>query len=97
MGVSMKLRVVIALLAICASAFTVGADQPDDQRDDVGSVSGIEPETDARLRGISNTQAPDEYPETALAASQRTPFSGRRLTLQQRRIFVLGLQAQEKK
>ena len=89
-------------LAICASAFAA-PDQPDDQRGKTGTGLGAEAETAAGPDKAAKTHAPGERPWTASAQdavhadSGRAPFSGRGLTLQQKRIFVLGLETQEKK
>lgn len=89
-------------LAICASALAA-TDQRDDQRGNTGTALGAEAETAAGPDKAAKTHAPGERPWTASAQdavhadSGRAPFSGRGLTLQQKRIFVLGLETQEKK
>lgn len=61
----------------------------------MADASGARSATDlARLAGNAATASAED---AAPAAGERRAASGRRLTLQQKRIFVLGLAAQEKK
>lgn len=61
----------------------------------VADASGAGSETNlARLAGNAATASAED---SAPAAGERRAVSGRRLTLRQKRIFVLGLTAQENK
>lgn len=83
----------IVLLAMCVSAFSEAADPTGaDQNESLTELAG-QSLNGAGLRGVATPQTADSQS----VLGERRARSGRRLTLRQKRIFVLGLAAQEKK
>lgn len=93
MNADLRTHTAIALLAMCGCASAEPAEPVSSHRDDTSAVPLAEPDGGAGLdeAAIAHTSG------ARSAAGERPAASGRRLTLRQKRIFVLGLAAQEKK
>lgn len=92
MSVSIKMWAMMAPLVVCASAV---ADQPIGQGGNPGKAT--ETRLVPKMHNSERSLGKAPLESTGPAKGERAPFTSRGLSLREKRIFVLGLEAQEKK
>jgi len=102
MNADLRTCTAIALLAMCGSALAEPVEPVSAHRGDTSVVQLAEPDSgaglhEAAMADASGVRSAASAENAAPAAGERRAASGRRLTLRQKRLFVLGLAAQENK